>query len=779
MKLISFLFRISMQNNAFLPESEKHVKSKVSLLSWSPKLDLLAVACLSGELLLYRLVSRERIWGLVVPESGESILSLCWRPDGKVIALGYSSCKYGVRFVYMEKAEILWQFSSNDKSLSEPAALLKWTKVDQSSGESLSGQSASRNKLSSSDYLPEIPSLSTEPHLENSSSIDLDEEFSILLICSSSCTITLMANGILPIANVCCDIILHSPECKINILDVVVSSDLQFLCVTLEQHGNEYTEGFAQVYDLTSLNMTPGLYSAAAQKASNIVMVKHHVSIILDNTSELCDTVIQEVETQLVKYLDKISGDDFMQLLIWGNPTTHLKHMLQHCITKKGIKKMAQLVQSSYAKIQQLLIVNFQTALDSLYYDLTEICGMVCGVESQSALPFFQRDIEGAIACTGSLMLKAFEMLQVIGVSLKNFEAFFHWLFMAMVKVQEDTVQQMGKMTQAEIDSVSDFIYENFRPRNFQGVVMDKGKQFHLEKVYQYLEDAPLKFPVKNQSNEWFRLVEASSLFSQSKFILQPKPEVSLRQLFNTLNGHLQNLLSPGKLTERNPCELVHSIRVLESSSSIVPKSWIWFKSPGDETMTENPNSTLCILFTTTKSPWKELIFLNAELSKLPSDRCAVKAIKIECGSLSTQEIERKESVEIISLDVFNEKMITMLLQENIPGSRSQNWLVEVSLSSAICHLQEFGIFPNQISSTSGQEGRFYTYGASDLPSFDINAGVSVKRALSSKTNPFFVATSGMRKVSCILSSDLRHISPFVLDHAEEDEEAEDAEEEE
>jgi len=61
---------------------ERNVKSDITLMSWSSKRDLLCMATNTGDLLLYRLSSLERVWSLSPPEKDCAINAICWRPDG-------------------------------------------------------------------------------------------------------------------------------------------------------------------------------------------------------------------------------------------------------------------------------------------------------------------------------------------------------------------------------------------------------------------------------------------------------------------------------------------------------------------------------------------------------------------------------------------------------------------------------------------------------------------------------------------------------------------------
>ena len=69
----------------FTQLADKALTADVKIATWCPTMDLLALSTADGQLCLHRL-NWQRLWA-VSPES--AVTSLCWRPDGKVLACGY------------------------------------------------------------------------------------------------------------------------------------------------------------------------------------------------------------------------------------------------------------------------------------------------------------------------------------------------------------------------------------------------------------------------------------------------------------------------------------------------------------------------------------------------------------------------------------------------------------------------------------------------------------------------------------------------------------------
>lgn len=73
---------------------ERHVATKIELMVWSNKMDLLAFSNTKGEVALHRL-NWQRVWLLTPPVENAHVDALMWRPDGKVIAIAYSTSLTG------------------------------------------------------------------------------------------------------------------------------------------------------------------------------------------------------------------------------------------------------------------------------------------------------------------------------------------------------------------------------------------------------------------------------------------------------------------------------------------------------------------------------------------------------------------------------------------------------------------------------------------------------------------------------------------------------------
>ncbi|XP_007950759.1 anaphase-promoting complex subunit 4 [Orycteropus afer afer] len=185
-----------------------------------------------------------------------------------------------------------------------------------------------------------------------------------------------------------------------------------------------------------------------------------------------------------------------------------LQTLLMNQLTVKGLKKLGQSIESSYSSIQKLVISHLQSGSESLLYHLSELKGMASWKQKYEPLGLDAAGIEEAITAVGSFILKANELLQVIDSSMKNFKAFFRWLYVAMLRMTEDHVlPELNKMTQKDITFVADFLTEHFNEA--PDLYNRKGKYFNVEKVGQHLKERSSEAGSPSRlfsPNHWFAI---------------------------------------------------------------------------------------------------------------------------------------------------------------------------------------------------------------------------------------------------------------------------------
>uniref|UniRef100_A0A3Q3WH34 Anaphase-promoting complex subunit 4 n=1 Tax=Mola mola TaxID=94237 RepID=A0A3Q3WH34_MOLML len=522
---------IFVSNNmpAFRQVGEKQLPNPVLCMAWSPKRDLIALANTTGELLLHRLASFQRVWSLPPSDyTGKEITALAWRPDGKILAFSLADTKQVV-LCGVEKAEILHVFPMQNS-----VTCMHWMEVTEE-GSALSSfcNSEDESKL----FLPKLPTLpksySTTSKISSEEKSDeilnlLGEiRLNILVLGGDAGFVELYAYGMYKIATLT-DV---SGTCR----SLSLSCDLKSLSVITEVRSADNNPEICYVQLDTGLlsDCLPEV-TRMARKFTHISTLLQYLHLSLTCMCEAWEDILMQMDLRLTKFVQEKNTntqvqDEFLELLLWGESSPELQALLMNQLTVKGLKKLGQSIESSYSSIQKLVISHLQSGSEALLYHLSEVKGMSLWKQKFQPLGLDSAAIEDAITAVGSFSLKANELLQVIDKSMKNFKAFFRWLYVAMLRMCEEHVPpELNKMTQKDIAFVADFLAEHFSEN--EELFDRKGKYFNVERVGQYLKDEEedLVSPPNTKGNQWLKFLQESTHLKESPLLFPSYSQKSL-----------------------------------------------------------------------------------------------------------------------------------------------------------------------------------------------------------------------------------------------------------
>uniref|UniRef100_A0A673WZY4 Anaphase-promoting complex subunit 4 n=1 Tax=Salmo trutta TaxID=8032 RepID=A0A673WZY4_SALTR len=461
---------------AFRQVGEKQLPNPVLCMAWSPKRDLIALANTAGELLLHRLANFQRVWSLPPNENtGKEITALAWRPDGKILAFSLGDTKVVV-LCDAEKAEILHLFP-----LENPVSCMHWMEVLE---ESSVLNSFYTSEDESNLFLPKLPTL---PKSYSTTSKIFSEEKSdeilnllgevrlnILVLGGGSGFVELYAYGMYKIATL--------PGVPGTCSSLCLSSDLKSLSIITEirSAGNDPEICYIQL-DTGLLSDCLPEVTRMARKFTHISTLLQYLRLSLTCMCEAWEDILMQMDLRLTKFV-QVSGHCL---------GPELQALLMNQLTVKGLKKLGQSIETSYSSIQKLVISHLQSGSEALLYHLSEVKGMSLWKQKFQPLGLDSAAIEDAITAVGSFTLKANELLQVIDKSMKNFKAFFRWLYVAMLRMSEEHVPpELNKMTQKDIAFVADFLSEHFTN--------------YMPSPLTHLKESPLLFPSYSQKSLHF-----------------------------------------------------------------------------------------------------------------------------------------------------------------------------------------------------------------------------------------------------------------------------------
>ncbi|CAM2113444.1 anaphase-promoting complex subunit 4 isoform X1 [Caretta caretta] len=755
---------------AFRQVGEKQLPQEIIFMAWSPKRDLIALANKVGEVLLHRLANFQRVWSLPPNENtGKEVTALAWRPDGKILAFGLADTKR-VILCDVEKPESLHSFS-----VDAPITYMHWMEVTEESSVLTSFYNAEDE---SNLLLPKLPALpknySTSAKIFSEEKSDEimkllgDVRLNALVLGGSSGFIEVYAYGMYKIATV----IGVAGSC----LGLCFSSDLKSLSVITEVQVSPDS-----VPEITYFQLDTSLLSVylpevtrMARKFTHISTLLQYIKLSLTCMCEAWEEILMQMDSRLTKFVQEKNTttsvqDEFMQLLLWGKASLELQALLMNQLTVKGLKKLGQSIESSYSSIQKLVISHLQSGSEALLYHLSELKGMASWKQKYESLGLDAAGIEDAITAVGSFILKANELLQVIDSSMKNFKAFFRWLYVAMLRMSEDHVlPELNKvMTQKDITFVADFLTEHFNEA--PELYNRKGKYFNVERVGQYLkdEDDDLVSPPNTEGNQWFNFLQNSTHLKESPLLFPYYPQKSLHFVKRRMEGIIDQCLQKpadviGKSVHQAVCMPLYKGSKSEDSTPRL------FKLPF---MWNDKSSNLhYVLFTMLESSLSKIYILRRHTDV--SRSAANGLLAVDFGNFLNNSINESSDTSFyscIDAHFYDDETITVVLKENAEQEGKERILAQLPLSSVYVDEDQEREFILNSSKRLDEQ-------SDDIPTRTIFLESQWRVLENMKAQ--YVAVNGIRKVSCVLSSNLRHVRVFEMD-VEDDGEAEEEEEEE
>lgn len=743
---------------SFRVVGEKQLPQEIVFLVWSPKRDLIALANTTGEVLLHRLASFHRVWSFPPNENtGKEVTCLAWRPDGKLLAFALADTKK-IILCDVEKPESLHSFS-----VEAPVSCMHWMEVTVESSVLTSFYNAEDE---SNLLLPKLPTL--PKNYSNTSKIFSEENsdeiikllgdvrLNILVLGGSSGFIELYAYGMFKIARV--------TGIAGTCLALCLSSDLKSLSVVTEVSSSGEAEvSYFQLETNLLYSYLPEV-TRMARKFTHISALLQYINLSLTCMCEAWEEILMQMDSRLTKFVQEKTTttsvqDEFMHLLLWGKASAELQTLLMNQLTVKGLKKLGQSIESSYSSIQKLVISHLQSGSESLLYHLSELKGMASWKQKYEPLGLDATCIEDAITAVGSFILKANELLQVIDSSMKNFKAFFRWLYVAMLRMTEDHVlPELNKMTQKDITFVAEFLTEHFNEA--PDLYNRKGKYFNVERVGQYLkdEDDDLVSPPNTEGNQWYDFLQGSSHLKESPLLFPYYPRKSLhfvkRRMENIIDQCLQKPADViGRSMNQAICiPLYRDARSMDSARRLLKFPFLW----------NNKTSNLhYLLFTILEDSVYKMCILrrHTDISQSVSNGL----IGINFGSFTystTEKVRRRafspSAYSCLDAQFYDDETVTLILKDSMGREGRDRILVQLPLSLVYnSEDSEEYQFTGTYSTRLDEQG-------SIIPTRTLHLEKHWRLLESMKAQ--YVAGNGLRKVSCVLSSNLRHVRVFEMD---------------
>ena len=781
---------------------ERHISSEIELMKWNPKMDLIVIALNNGDIVLHRLVSWQRVWHIPAPKlknpSNDSknivktkVVDMRWRPDGKILAIAYQdnidknadeslrdkqSC---IVLHDVESSELIHIIPFDGKVTCICWEEKRLTNKKNDSNE-INFQFINKESLPPFiDLLPKVTGTNkfnrnynsrkiNEENINDLMKVENQENLNILAIGTNQGSIELVALGVFRIAKI-------QIGNDLSISYIALSNDLGMINIlvkkqTLENQQINYSINNYQINVLKEKSLQILIISKIYAQSISLI---YYLNGIICEILEAWEDVMVEIDSKLSSYGSQykikhenqdardnakipLMADDFLELLVLGNQSAELEKFLGD-LTEKGLKKLGHSIELAYSNIQKLVVKDIQRVCQLLFCHINSLKGMALWESKFSQVGLDISSVDAALKSIGSFLLKSTELQQVIDNSMRNVKAFIRWLYTAMTRHNNEpsTQSELNKVSQQDIQFVSEFIKENF---DFESSSPTKALQrptdtnFTCERVGQYFKDRKLNFVLYSvddiSSNPWIKYLKERPQLNSSD------PNTSLLLYPHDFETSL--------IQEHKNCEntiretFVKPFKVISSSFEISR-----YQSELLKVISISPDDTLKIHHTTCTSqmyiynafikeqkPMNQLYLIKHSISNLN---------QVEIAALSFYGPQTQPTqLQFLDLEFYNEEIISLLLLDN---QSMGSYLVQFPINLVQNNFQKF---QNQYSQ------------AIDVINIQLgnsNYDLTINYRSLDNMKSSILAVSGTRKVACIAFASKRRVRLFEMDVCEEDEE--------
>jgi len=450
-------------------------------MKWCPTMDLLATVNSSYRLTIYRSTwvdekfVLQKIWSI---NSTLCQTSIEWRPDGKIIAIGYIDGS--LKLIDVETAQVAYSlpyFTKNSYITSmnwieEIENNQKTNKILNSSVTSLHNLFPVLSKIPNTQPLSNM-TLYTGEIFSNNSKLGTsflsekirndDDKLDILLLCDNKGHLHMSVFGLFYLGTI--SLSRHTKYLVKNpyIVSSYISNDLHYISLFIISANNEddillgkidndiYSSSNSSSINVNELGKKYKMYKltfdtaiiynkkrkikSLAVKLGNVIAHFNYIYSGIKNMKAEYEGKMKAMEKNVKKF-EEIMEDfavftppktEFIITLTTGVPTQCVRHYLSNEMKERGLKNVERTADATYGNIQKLIIEYILPGCERLVYHLTDILGFCKWDQHFNSLGISEQDIKSLILLTGSLIGMVEEISIRIKRIRKNSKAFFSW----------------------------------------------------------------------------------------------------------------------------------------------------------------------------------------------------------------------------------------------------------------------------------------------------------------------------------------------------------------
>ncbi|XP_021854007.1 anaphase-promoting complex subunit 4 isoform X1 [Spinacia oleracea] len=476
----------------FQLQFDKPAPSQIKLAEWNPEKDLLAMVTEDSKIILHRF-NWQRLWTI---SPGKCITSLCWRPDGKAVAVGLEDGTISLHDV--ENGKLL----RSVKSHSVAVICLNWEEDDEL------GQDNEDTTVSYEDrtlrFFPPAPRVPRMPGVVSGDSTLTDntedsfqdllntshQRFNILCSADKDGGVFFSIFGIFPIGKINIhnlSLPLIGNQVAYQILDgsihkVALSKDFCRLIIVCSgetssssthfNHGplpGHKTEGMhCLVLDTSIFRKRKQELHQVAQQASSIEdlteVIRASLSIMY---KQWCDAMqifhdkFNSLSTLIVDNgLDSTPQEEFLSLLGGARTSPPVHQFLVNSLGESGLKRVMKAVSNAGNELQLILLDHIQPAAEMIGFRMGELRGLSRWRARYGGIGLDEKLIDNATERVGMLLVQVVRFVQILSSASQQFSNFFCWLLRCIKILMSESSDQLPPYNSELVIMFLKFLYD-------------------------------------------------------------------------------------------------------------------------------------------------------------------------------------------------------------------------------------------------------------------------------------------------------------------------------
>uniref|UniRef100_A0A2P2INE0 Anaphase-promoting complex subunit 4 n=2 Tax=Rhizophora mucronata TaxID=61149 RepID=A0A2P2INE0_RHIMU len=460
----------------FQLQFDKPLPSQIKIAEWNPEKDLLAMVTDDYKILLHRF-NWQRLWTV---SPGRCIMSLCWRPDGKAIAVGLEDGSISLHDV--ENGKLLRRVKSHNVAV----VCLNW----EEDAQLIAGDDHNFSTFEdrTPHFFPPAPRIPRLPGIMSGDTGFMEDgedsyrelsnssyqRFNILCSGDKEGSICFSIFGIFPIGK----INIHNFAVPLPLVDkqaiywlsnasihkVALSKDLCHLIVVCSGKLNEKVDSWESqvveynVHGLHGLVLDTSIFSRRknqlhqlAQQASNIEdlteVIRASLSVMCKQWSDAMHTFHEKFDslsTLIIDHdLDSTPQEEFLSLLCGARTSPPVHQFLVNSLGEVGMKRVSKVVCGAGKELQQIVLDHLQPAAEIIGFRMGELRGLSRWRAHYQAIGLDEVLINNATEKSGMMLVQVERFMRILSSVEQQFSNFFNWLLKCIKLLMQEPSDQL------------------------------------------------------------------------------------------------------------------------------------------------------------------------------------------------------------------------------------------------------------------------------------------------------------------------------------------------